>query len=174
MIRRFGSAVVLCAAIACGGSKAPPAPATAGSSAGLVLPAPGSGSGSGAGSALAPGVESLSSTDGDGLAAAGTASAYLHALSKQDWAGACATRLRAERAKLAKKSGSCERGLEAIFAKEPLQLLGTATTRDLRKRGGTIAVDIAQPGQTQLVMTLFLQREDGLWLLVDLPDADAF
>ncbi|MEO7732230.1 MAG: hypothetical protein ABIY55_14750, partial [Kofleriaceae bacterium] len=105
---------------------------------------------------------------------AGTASAYLHALSQQDWAGACATRLRAEREKLAQRAGSCERGIQALFAKDPLELLATANTREIRKRGGTIAVDIAQPGQTRPAMTLFLRREDALWLLVDLPDSDAF
>ena len=52
--------------------------------------------------------------------------------------------------------------------------LATANTRDIRKRGGTIAVDIAQPGQDRLAMTLFLRREDALWLLVDLSDSDAF
>ena len=174
MIRRLGSAVVLCAAIACGGgpSTPPAAPVATGSAAAGSKSSKGS-EASATGSAK-PGVEHLTSTDGDGLAAAGAAAAYLHALVKQDWAGACATRLRAEREKLAKRAGSCERGIEAMFGNQPLQLLATANTREIRKRGNTIAVDIAQPGQTQPVMTLFLQREDAVWLLVDLPDADAF
>ncbi len=173
MIRRL--AITLCLfASACGGGKPPtpsPPPVAAGSGSAAVVTSEGSGS---AGAGSGSGIETLSSTTGDGLAAAGTASAYLHALVKQDWAGACATRLRAEREKLAKRAGSCERGIQALFAKQPLELLATANTRDIRKRGGTIAVDIAQPGQTQPAMTLFLQREDALWLLVDLPDSDAF
>src|SRR6185369_15665546 len=154
MIRSLALALGLFVA-ACGGGKTTPPAAPVAAGAGSAAPSEGSAAtGAGSGS---NGVETLSSTDGDGLAAAGTASAYLHALSKQDWAGACATRLRAEREKLAKRAGSCEKGIEQLFAKEPLQLLGTANTRDVRKRGNTIAVDIAQPGQTQLAMTLFLR-----------------
>jgi hypothetical protein len=173
MIRRLGLAVWVFA-VACGGGKpatTSPPPVAAGSAAGAAPTSAGAGGGS---SAPRPGIESLSSTIGDGLAAAGTASAYLHALVVQDWAGACATRVRAEREKLATRAGSCEAGLAAMFAHQPLELLATANTRDIRKRGGTIAVDIVQPGHVEPAMTLFLRREDALWLLVDLPDSDAF
>jgi hypothetical protein len=124
-------------------------------------------------SAASP-IERLSATAGEGGAAAATAIAYLRALVNHDWAGACATRLRVERQKFAQLAGSCEHAMEAMFAKQPVEIFSTAIAGDVRKRGGIIAVDIVQPGQTKPATTLLLQQEDQHWLLVDLPDTESF
>ena len=135
-----------------------------------MLPPPGS---SGVGSESGAGIgDSLSPTTGDGLAAAGTAAAYVHALVQKDWPGACNALAKSERAKLAAASGSCERGVAKKGA--PADQLNTATTGAVRKHDDLIAVDIVQPGQTQVLQTVFLKHEDALWLVVELPAAQTF
>jgi hypothetical protein len=116
----------------------------------------------------------LSSATGDGLAASGTAAAYLHALANRDWSGACVTRIQAEREEAARLAGSCERGIANLPSTQATQPFTAGTVGAIRKRGSTIAVDIMVPGQPRPATTLFLRREDALWLLVDLPAAEAF
>jgi len=72
------------------------------------------------------------------------------------------------------KAGSCERGVEQQAAARAGAHLETASTAGVRKRDGVIAVDFVQPAQTNVVETLFLRREDGLWLVVHLPADQAF
>lgn len=100
--------------------------------------------------------------------------AYMRSIAKHDWAGACATRVPEERDKLATMAGTCERAFEQILSSQPVAMFSTVSVGGVRKRNGIIAVDLVQPGQTQPVTTVLLRQVAGQWLLVDLPDADAF
>lgn len=158
--------MMLLIACACGGGKpkpAPPAPpADAGVDAVVAEAEPGD---------AGPEIE-LSTRSEEGIAAAGAAFAYIHAVSVRDWAGACALLRRTERAKQsAAGGGSCNRGLAKQFDAAQVTALGTAATGAVRKRGNTMAVDIVQGAETKPIMTVFLEREDRLWLLVDVSDA---
>lgn len=159
-------AAVLMLLLACGGGK--PKPAVV-----VVTDA-------GVGDAAAPADDAaaveeveLSTRSEDGIAAAGAAFAYIHAVSVRDWSGACALLRAKEKAKLA-AGGSCPRGLERQFDAARITALATAATDGVRKKGKTMAVDITVPNQPKPIMTVYLQREDRLWLLVDVPDSEAF
>jgi hypothetical protein len=165
MVRK---AAVLMLMLACGGTKpAPPAPPVVTDAGVAVTDAE-------VGGDAGDEVE-LTSRSEDGIAAAGAAFAYIHAVSVRDWPGACALLRAQEKAKQAAKAGgSCPRGLEKQFDAARITALGTAATGSVRKRGKTLAVDITAPNQPQPIMVVYLQREDRLWLLVDVPDSEAF
>lgn len=161
--------VMLLLACACGGGKPKPAPPAPPADAGVDAVAAEADPGD-----AGPEIE-LSTRSEDGIAAAGAAYAYIHAVSVRDWAGACALLRRAERAKQATAGGgSCNRGLAKQFDAAQVTALATAATGAVRKRGATMAVDIIQGTQgadAKPIMTVFLEREDRLWLLVDIADA---
>lgn len=66
--------------------------------------------------------------------------------------------------------GSCERAFEVMMAGKPLQLLATLEVRDVRVRDDLASVDLAQPGQTDIAMTMVARKMGNRWFLEDLPD----
>jgi hypothetical protein len=119
-------------------------------------------------------VTHLSAARGDGALAGATALRYVRALAAKDWAGVCATWMKAQRDEVARLAGTCERAMEKMFANQPVDLFATVTVGDIRERGNTIAVDVVQPGQSAPAGTFTLRKEGSDWLLVDLPDDQSF
>jgi hypothetical protein len=119
-------------------------------------------------------VTHLSASSGDGALAGATTLKYVRSLAVKDWPAVCATWMKSQRDEMARLAGSCERGMETMFANQPVQIFATVTIGDVRKRADTIAVDIVQPGQTTPAGTFTLRKEGSDWLLVDLPDDQSF
>ena len=119
-------------------------------------------------------VTHLSTSSGDGALAGATTLKYVRSLAVKDWAAVCATWMTSQRDELARTAGTCERAMETMFAKQPVEIFATATVGDVRKREDTIAVDVVQPGQTAPLGTFTLRKEGSDWLLVDLPDDQSF
>lgn len=111
----------------------------------------------------------------DGLAAPERGAAeivlkYARAVADGDYARACATRVRAERTRLARASGTCERALLLNFSGRPRELFATMEVAAVRIRGDLAGVDLRQPGgRTEL--TLAARRVRERWRVEDVPDA---
>lgn len=110
----------------------------------------------------------------DEAAAIAVVDRYLKAVAAHDWAAACATRRERERDETARIAGSCERAFAAMFEDQPVEVFATARPAGVRHRGGTIAVDMVQPNQTEPLGTFYAVRDAGAWLLIDLPDEQGF
>jgi hypothetical protein len=119
-------------------------------------------------------VTHLSVSSGDGALAGATTLEYVRSLAVKDWPAVCATWMKSQRDEMARIAGTCERAMETMFAKQPVEIFATVMVRDVRKRADTIAVDVVQPGQTTPVGTFTLRKEGSDWLLVDLPDDQSF
>ncbi len=102
--------------------------------------------------------------------AADVAVKYVRSLVAEDWKAVCATRTGKERQELAKLAGSCESGMRAAFADRPVDIFKGVRAGDVRIRGGVAAVDLVQPGQKKPALTLGAVREDGRWLLENVPE----
>lgn len=96
--------------------------------------------------------------------------AYLSAIASSDWRTICLTRIPSERQEMARMGGSCEKGFMAVLEGRPVSLFGTLEVRDVRIGGELASVDLAQPGQTELAMTMVARKTQAGWLLEDLPD----
>ena len=101
--------------------------------------------------------------------AADVAVKYVRSLVAQDWKAVCATRTETERRELAQLAGSCEDGMRAAFEDRPVDIFENVRAGDVRIRGRVAAVDLVQPGQRKPALTLGAVREDGRWLLENVP-----
>lgn len=102
---------------------------------------------------------------------------YLAAFAAKDWRAACQTRSRAERRALARLAGSCVRAFEAIdrsgkadAASSVLRGVSPKAAK-IEVRRNRALVPVFQPGQDAPASILVAKREDGVWRLVDVPDA---
>lgn len=119
-------------------------------------------------------VEAISVTEGDGAAAAASATRYVHAIAAQDFKAVCSTRAKDEQARMAKIAGSCEAGFRAVMKDRPVTVFSTLEAKQARRRGTRIAVDLVQPGQAEPAVTLITTREADQWVLIDVADEEHF
>lgn len=103
-------------------------------------------------------------------AAAGIVLKYARAIADGNYERACATRVRAERERLARDSGSCERALLLNFRGRPRALFATIEAGAVRVRGDLAGVDLRQPGGA-VELTLAARRVRDRWRVEDVPDA---
>jgi hypothetical protein len=102
--------------------------------------------------------------------AADVAKRYLEAVSDKDWKAACETRAKSEQQEFAQMGGSCERVFEKIFEGKPVDMFDGAEIGEVRIEGAKAGIDVVQPGQKEAALTIAAVREDGHWLLKDVPD----
>jgi hypothetical protein len=119
--------------------------------------------------------EPAAKTGADGRAsderqAADVAVEYVRSLVAEDWKAVCATRTEKERRELAKLAGTCESGMRAAFADRPVDVFEGVRAGDVRIRGDVAAVDLVQPGQKDPAITVSAVRENGRWLLENVPE----
>jgi hypothetical protein len=90
---------------------------------------------------------------------------YIEGLVDEDFALACESRTRSDRAGLAKVAGTCEKAFAAIVADKPglKTLFKDARPGDVTVTGNTATVEVLQPGQKTSEMTLAAVRENGRW-----------
>ena len=111
-----------------------------------------------------------SSASTDQEEAATIAKRYLEAVADKDWKAVCETRTHKEQQEFARMGGSCERVLEKIFEGKPIDALDGAEIGDIRIEGDKAGIDVHPPGHEEDALTLAAVRENGHWLLQDLPD----
>ena len=68
--------------------------------------------------------------------------------------------------------GSCEQLFEKIFEGKPVDMFDGAEIGEIRIEGSKAGADVRQPGQEEPVLTLAAVRENGHWLLQDVPDEE--
>ena len=96
---------------------------------------------------------------------------YARAIAVGNYARGCATRVREERERFEKRAGSCERALLLNFRDKPTELFATIEVGAVRVAGDLAGVDLVQPGQDGVALTLAAQRVRSRWRVVDAPDA---
>jgi hypothetical protein len=101
----------------------------------------------------------------DEKAVAKAAQKYIDGLVSRDFALACESRTKRDKASLAKVAGTCERALEAIVAEKPglRTLLKDAHPGKVTVTGNTAKVEILQPGQKTSENTFAALKENGRW-----------
>lgn len=136
----------------------------------VFLMACGSRAPSGRDATTAPPDAAASNTDAADFAAViNVATAYTEATVAKDYAAMCATRVAAEITEWTRDFGSCEKAMEMAFASQPTDMLEGTRFINPRRQGELIAVDSTKPGSDAKSGTFYARREDGHWLLVDLP-----
>lgn len=104
-------------------------------------------------------------------AAAGIVLKYARSVGEGNYARACASRVRQERERFTRESGSCERALLLNFRGRPRELFTTIEVGAVRIRGDLAGVDLRQPGgATEL--TLAARRVRDRWRVEDVADAE--
>jgi hypothetical protein len=103
---------------------------------------------------------------------AAIAKRYLEAVSAEDWKAVCETRTQKEQQEFERIAGSCERVFEKIFQGKPVDALDGAEIGDIRIEGNKAGIDVHQPGHEEDSLTLAAVRENGRWLLQDVPDEE--
>ena len=90
---------------------------------------------------------------------------YIDGLVNEDFALACESRTKRDRAGLAKLAGTCERALEALVAEKPgiKTLFKDARPGPVQVTGNTAEVEILQSGQKNSENTLTALKENGRW-----------
>jgi hypothetical protein len=99
---------------------------------------------------------------------AGVAEAFVHALGREDWTAACATRSYDDHLALARQSGTCERAMEEAFKGKDLALVARTVASRVAIQGDRAAIDMTQRGAKRTRLRLYAVREGGEWLLEDL------
>jgi hypothetical protein len=98
--------------------------------------------------------------------------AYVHALAAKDFAAACATRASKDIQALEKSQfGTCEAAYKAITVGKPVEVYADAKPGDVRIKGDIAGVDIVVPSNTSANLRLGAVKENGKWLLRDVPNA---
>jgi len=108
---------------------------------------------------------------GEERAAATIVLKYARSIAEGNYARACASRVRAERERFARESGSCERALLLNFRGRPRELFATIEAGAVRVRGDLAGVDLVQPGADEPDLTLAARRVRDRWRVEDVPDA---
>jgi hypothetical protein len=99
---------------------------------------------------------------------ADVAERFVHALGREDWSAACATRSYDDHLALAREAGTCERALQLAFKGKDLALVARTVAGRVRIEGDRAGVDMVQRGATRTRLRLYAVREGGKWLLQDL------
>lgn len=105
----------------------------------------------------------------DERAAAEIVLKYARSIAAGNYERACATRVRAERERFARASGSCERALLLNFRGRPRELFATIEALAVRVRDDLAGVDLGRPGGTT-ELTLAARRVRDRWRVEDVPD----
>jgi hypothetical protein len=96
------------------------------------------------------------------------AEAFVQALGRKDWTGACETRSYDDHLALARRSGTCERALQLAFKGKDLALVSRTVASRVAIEGDRAAIDMTQRGAKRTRLRLYAVREGGRWLLEDL------
>ncbi len=107
----------------------------------------------------------------DERAAATIVLKYARSIGEGNYARACASRVREERERFARRSGTCERALLLNFRGRPRELFATIEVGAVRIRGDLAGVDLRQPGGGAAELTLAARRVRDRWRVEDVADA---